>query len=65
MWQMFCKWAGKHAAAEPTLQEILVIEAELLNRDTINRELKLIDDRHKIEANQEKARYLLSKIGKP
>lgn len=65
MWQMFCKWVGNMAKPEPTLQEELLQEADLLNRDTINRELKLIDDRHKIEANQEKARYLLTKIATP
>jgi len=63
MWlQMFYEWAAKRVKPKPQLRDELLEESDLLLRDTIERELQLIDDRHKIEANREKAAYLLSKI---
>lgn len=63
MWmQMFYEWCAALAKPKPTLEESMAAEADLLLHDTINRELKLIDDQHKISANRAKAQYLLKKI---
>lgn len=62
--QAFCKMCASHVEPKPTLSQELAEEAELLNRDTISRELKLIDDECKILANQRKAEYLLNMIAK-
>lgn len=64
MWmQMFYEWAGSRAKPKPTLAEEMREEADLLHKDTISRELRLIDDKFKIAANRAKAKYLLEQIG--
>lgn len=66
MWmQMFYEWCARRAKPKPSLGEEMREEAELLHRDTINRELKLIDDKFKIAANRAKAKYLLEEIDRP
>lgn len=63
MWmQMFYEWAGARAKPKPTLHEEMQEEADLLHKDTISRELRLIDDKFKIAANRAKAKYLLQQI---
>ena len=65
MWmQMFYEWAGSRAKPKPTLEDEMREEADLLHKDTISRELHLIDDKFKIAANRAKAKYLLEQIGK-
>ena len=46
------------------LVDELTAEAELLTRDIVLRELTLIDDRAKIQAQREKRLYLLDWIAK-
>lgn len=65
MLQMFYEWCARRAKPKPTLQEEMKEEAELLHRDTVNRELQLIDDKYKIAANRAKARFLLEQIDRP
>lgn len=66
MWmQMFYEWCGARAKPKPTLEEEMREEAELLHRDTISRELRLIDDKYKIAANRAKAKYLLEQADRP
>lgn len=62
MLQMFYEWCAARAKAKPTLVEELQHNATLLHRDTIERELRLIKDRHLIEANKAQAKYLLDQI---
>lgn len=62
MLQIFYKWCANQAKPEASLLQAMQEEAELLHRDTVNRELKLIDDKYKIEANRAKAEYLLKQI---
>lgn len=62
MLQMFYEWCAQHAKPKPTLIEELKENAELLNRDTIERELRLIADKYLVEANKAQARYLLERI---
>lgn len=63
MWlQWIYEWCAKRAKPATTMEEILSAEAERLLHDTVNRELQLIDDQHKVEANKAKAKYLLEKI---
>lgn len=63
--QMFYEWCASRAKPKPSLQEEMQQEADLLHRDTINRELRLIDDKYKIAANRAKATYLLEQIQQP
>lgn len=66
MWlQMFYEWAGARAKPKPTLEDEMQEEADLLHKDTISRELRLIDDKFKISANRAKAKYLLEQIDRP
>lgn len=62
MLQVFYKWCASQITPRPTLQEEMQKEAEWLHRDTIKRNLRLIDDRYKIAANRAKARMLLELI---
>lgn len=63
MWmQMFYKWAASQVEPKPSLAEELTADAEYLHRDTINRQIRLIDDEFKIKANKAKAAYLLEQI---
>lgn len=63
MWmQMFYEWAASRAKPKPTLEEELHAEAALLHRDTVYRELQLIDAQHKILANRAKAKFLLEQV---
>lgn len=60
MWpQIFYEWAASRVKPKPTLQDEMLEEARLINRDTVERTLRLIDDEHKIKANKAKAAYLL------
>lgn len=63
--QMFYEWCAQRAKPKPSLVQVMREESELLHRDTINRELQLIDDQHKIAANRAKARFLLNQIDNP
>ncbi len=62
MLQIFYKWCAARAKPKPTLVQELQINATLLHRDTIERELRLIKDKYMIEANKAQAKYLLEQI---
>lgn len=56
--QRVARWLLKPEEFEQSLADEIKFEAELLNRDILVRELKLIDDRHRIEASRDKQRFL-------
>ena len=60
--QTFYAWCAARIAPKPTLQDDMIAEADRLRRDTIERQLRLIDDEHKIMANKTKAEFLLEQI---
>lgn len=63
MWmQIFYEWCAKRVHPKPTLADEMREEAELLERDTVERELRLIDDQYKVAANRAKATYLLKSL---
>lgn len=63
MWmQIFYKWAASRVEPKPSLTEELAADVEYLHRDTVNRQIRLIDDEFKIKANKAKAEYLLEQI---
>jgi len=62
MLQIFYEWCAARAKPKPTILEDVQAEADHLYRDTIERQLKLIDDKHKIAANRAKANFLLDQL---
>jgi hypothetical protein len=62
MLQMFYEWCAARAKPKPTILEDIRAESDHLYRDTIERQLKLIDDRYKIAANRAKASFLFDQL---
>lgn len=44
---------------KPSLEEVALEEAMLLDRDILNRELKIIDDQFKVQAQHAKKQFIM------
>lgn len=62
MLQVFYAWCAARIKPVPTMLEDIQAEADRLYRDTINRQLQLIDDKYKVAANQAKTNFLFDQM---